>query len=1281
MSTRSSSPAAASSVPGGVATSPYIRGVSGWDEVSRDQFLQWADTDGAPSMLPELFRRLVYETGRGIEAVDVAAGSGVTLGGFDAFVRANESTPFIPDGPSGWELSVNKKAPRKAAEDYVKRDRTPDDSPLAETTYVQLIARPWTKAVEFARTHCAERTWREVRAYNVDRLASWIEQAPATRLWFLEKTGRSPLGARSAAGWWERWSTATGPALTPEVVLARKAGVEELRAALATSGVRTVCGPVGLDELVGCIAAAAVTGDGQALARAVFVQDRTVWVRLLAWPSPLVLVAADPVLAAEVDPATPHCVLIPVPHATDGDVVLDAVDSAELFEALRASDPQARYEHATLARRSFVAFRRRLAQRRELMRPGWGTPPVPRVVRAALLLTGWHDARQADRDIVAALAGVPYEQAREQLLDCAHGADPLIAVTGQRWHLVSPLDAWLMLGPQLLADDLTAFESQARTVLAERDPALDLSLENRWRASIEGKERQYSASLRTGVASGLALLGTTGPNTIANTGRPGEQWAAQVLRPLLDAANADPTGETWAGFSQLLPLLAEAAPREVLRALATGTAGSEPVLATLFQDDPNRDSLFSPGSPHTSILWALETLAWDAAHLTEVTDLLGALATIDPGGRLTNRPAASLTRIFCAWHPETAADISGRLAALDRLRSRHPAAAWDLLISLLPTARGIHFPSSEPVFRDWKPARLPVPTSDYSALVRQVLDRVISDVGVDPSRWGAVLDGYSHLPDDLRPAVIEAARALPVDAIDGDDRHAIWEAVRRLVARHREYTDSTWALASTELDTVEAAFASLRPTAAADRHRWLFQDRWPKLGDLSRRDDFSAYDAEVDARRASAITEITATGGLEAAVHFAQDVEAGLVGVALADAFADAHLEVMLAWLAAADATGRALAHTYLWRRARGHDLVWARAILDRCDDLDPYAQATLLLAIDEVPGGSAEAARRGTEVDRAYWRNFSYFGRGSDFPDVIAVAGHLCRVGRPAAAVDMLAMYSGHHGITLEYAEAVAVALEEFITQGSGGAEAPSLKEWDFERLFACLDQHEQALGQDRVIRLQWYLFPTLGYEPPTTSLHRRMGEDPGFFLEIVALCFRRNGEPARTLDATALRAAENAHRLLDSWSVPPGTDASGRFDVDRCVAWIDEARRLLDEAGRPEVGRQCIGHVLAHTPPGEHGWPTDDVADLIERLDDDQIDRGIALETYNGRGVTTRGVMDGGVQEWELVSQHRAAAQRFRDSHPRVARIHDDLADDYAARARDEDREAELTRRGLDR
>jgi hypothetical protein len=265
-------------------------------------------------------------------------------------------------------------------------------------------------------------------------------------------------------------------------------------------------------------------------------------------------------------------------------------------------------------------------------------------------------------------------------------------------------------------------------------------------------------------------------------------------------------------------------------------------------------------------------------------------------------------------------------------------------------------------------------------------------------------------------------------------------------------------------------------------------------------------------------------------------------------------------------------------------------------------------------------------------------------------------------------------------YAAAVARALEGLLT--STDPEVRVLDTWDYERAFAVLDAHVGTLGLSRVTQLQWGFLPALGYNPPTTTLHRALANDPAFFVEILSLVYRAKGDdgtPGRPRIDPAM--SENAWRLLRSWHLPPGRSEDGTFDVGRTRAWIDETQRLLVEADRLEVGLEKIGEVLIHTPEGDTGWPSTDVAELIEELDDDEIDDGIRIGLSNARGGTSRSLTEGGEQERTLAVDFRQRADLFRDSHPRVARILNAMAESYEADARREDRKAERQRRGLDR
>jgi hypothetical protein len=232
------------------------------------------------------------------------------------------------------------------------------------------------------------------------------------------------------------------------------------------------------------------------------------------------------------------------------------------------------------------------------------------------------------------------------------------------------------------------------------------------------------------------------------------------------------------------------------------------------------------------------------------------------------------------------------------------------------------------------------------------------------------------------------------------------------------------------------------------------------------------------------------------------------------------------------------------------------------------------------------------------------------------------------------------------------------------------------------CVRANRHDLGVERAVRVEWYFLPMLGYDPDAQTLHHTLAEDPRFFVEILSMVFRprseHESEPPSEQDKAA---AENAFRLLSSWSTCPGTDDHGEVTLERLRDWVGTARSLLAERNRVEVGDEQIGQALAAAPADPDGsWPCEPVRDLLEELRNDRIDRGLEIRVFTNRGVTSRSLDAGGQQEWKLAEGYRARAEEFVASWPRTAATFRRLAETYEADARREDAEAERRSHGLD-
>lgn len=1254
--------------------------------LSRQDLMQWVD-NGAASELPRLLRRLIIETTDGVERVDFPAGVGASSGDWDGVVRATVGHAFVPEGLSAWELSTEKNSNSKAEGDYTNRVSGPDGAATADVTFVEVICRPWTKARSFAATHTAEGRWKDVRAYNVDDLEAWLEHAPSTTTWLSEQLHRPLSGVQTADRWWDDWLRSTRVPLRSAVVLAgRESESDVLRQRVGAPGTTTLGGDLRLEEVHAFVAATFVEAAEDVSRRPVLFLSATDDARkLLSRPGELVVVAPNAAFARDI-PTSGHHVIVPTPGSDRADIAISPVASRLAAEALEAQGLSHRdsREYGTLARRSLLALRRRVALKPSFHEPDWAEPGADTLRRRVLLANTWNQIRTGDREALEALTAQPYSVVDDALRTLASGPDdPMMAIVDERWHVVSPMDAWMLLGSQITTSDLEALRQHALAVLLEPDPLTSLPEEDRLRASLDGVKRRFSGEIIRGAASALALLGTVDDVVRIAGGQTGTAVASSIVWELLDAANKDTTASTWILLAPHLPLLAEAAPSVFLDELRKALAPEAPFADGIFADKERGRFGSPPPSPHTHVLWSLETLVWAPEHFDSAVSILAELAELDPGGQWSNRPAASLASIFCPRRPNTSADADQRLTALERLRRQRPDVAWALLLSMLPNTHAFHMIHQGPTYRDWKTSEPVVTHAEYVRVVNEVSQALLEDAGERADRWRQVVKEFDDLPPEFRAQARERLSELAGrDLLRDDEREALWSELRDSVAHHREYSDANWALPRPEVDALEAVATLFAPTSPAHRHAWLFGEGLITLGDVQRRDNYQEYEREVASRRTVAVREIVDEDGFDGLVRFATECSVpGQVGAALERAAAGRYEEGLLDLLDSSERPKAELAFGFFSQRFTSEGWRWLDAFIAGHQSRSPAVLSRLLRAAWDPAEAAARADSLGGDVAREFWTNFTYFGLGQDFRNAVTLSTRLIEVGRNAAALDLLALYAQQQGTDVGYAEAVLRAFEALIDHPDD-PEIRQLSQYEIDTLLKIVAAHRRALGVDRAVRVEWYFLPMLGYEPDAQTLHHTLAEDPRFFADILSTVFRpeADDQPAPPSDQEKA-AAENGFRLLSAWSTCPGVDDEGSVTLERLRDWVSTARALLAERKRREVGDGQIGQALAAAPADPDGtWPCEAVRELLEELQNDRIDRGLELRVFNNRGVTSRSLDEGGRQEWTLAGDYRSRADQFVAHSPRTATIFRRLAETYEADARREDAGAERRRRGLD-
>jgi len=1086
----------------------------------------------------------------------------------------------------------------------------------------------------------------------------------------------------SLESFWENWSQETEPPLSPNLVIGGREQERDRVLSWLHGSPRslTLQGDSPAEAIAFLAAVVQGLGDEQRIAvlsRAIVVDGATSWQELVTSSAePLILIArlSQPEGIGRAIKSGHH---VFIPSGRTGAknavflprIVRDAAEKS--LKEMGWSDDQTR-NLATLARRSLSALRRKLAIAPSVQHPTWAQPNHARELLAPMLASVWDGSSQGDREALAQLSNMPYENLQSILVRWANESDSPIRRVGDIWMIAAQEDAWRLLARYLTKDDLQRFENVVINILSELEPAFELPPDQRFAASVYGKVLTRSGHLRNGVAEMLALIATLSSEIQFSANRTDEEVACRIVRQLMEKSKNNET--LWASLAYQLPLLAEAAPGTFLGAVDEDLTGGNPILVSLFQDQTSDGTLMG-SSPHTGLLWALETLAWNPNYLSSAALSLARLARLDPGGRLVNRPAHSLRNIFICWHPNTTASLESRLKVLDTIRKREPDVAWYLLMSLLPKHHSTVFPTHRTKWRDWVPDSPTLITEqEYIKATTAILEWLISDAGTNITRWCSLIVAASSMTMEQREVLLQHLERFDPKQFSSNERVQICDCLRKETVSHRDFPDAKWAIPTEHVQRLEEIYARFEPEPLINHYCWLFK-HGVKLPGM-RGSSWEEREKVVENLRTEALQEILEAQGWEEVLKLSEKVkEPALVGQILAKAqllpidlglFLKENLGVPEAWRSQ-------MVQTFIKVNAYKHGEQWIEDCLNanlRTWRPEQYGEFLLCLPFNVSLLNRLDAVDE--EVQRYFW------SRRQDVSLLEAaqaerVLTQLLKFERPCFAVDII-------GGTVDQAPGILLP-QRIVEVLEISVRAPLEQNFDFSafayhsaELLNYLEKTD--ISRDRLASLEFlYLQIHKHYRRPRI-LYEELSKDPELFIEALQCIFRAENEPSAEVSDKAKVFAELALKLLESWKQMPGVQEDGLVDAQALRAWVIRAREVAAKCGRSKVADIYIGYLLAFSPAdSDEVWPHIVVRDLIEELANPVIERGWRIQTFKNRGITTRLPTDGGEQERTLVRQYEDYARQLTDRWPRTAAVLREMADRYSCQATEQDQQAELT------
>lgn len=1260
--------------------------MTGW-YVTANDIKNWVATNKkeAETLLPELIRRLVLACDNNAD-VNFPSGDSVSNEGWDGIVKSEQGNKYIPKGSSGWEIGTDQSVKGKADSDFEKRTNKADPLNKNKDTFIFISPRHWAKKDHWVKEQLDKGLWTDVRGYNSESLANWIQDSPAVHRWFASVIGKRVTGIRDIDEAWSLFSNYTVKKLTTTFFLE---GNTEATTKLHKDLIKTPKVTIQADSFIEAygFVLSALLKDNDYSHRTLVIENQTAWDWAVSSGQSLILIPTS---------FTPHgignaiqrghkIILYADQYNKDSAITLQRPSYNDRLKAIASlgfdETTSSSIYHDTKGYINPI-LRHELLEPRDILLPNWTTSYPTDVFFAALFATQWDMNNKNDREVLAKLSGMSYKDFEKHMFQLSKQQDPPIRLVGNIWQVISKVDFWFHINNQLTKEHFDRLHVAMTAVLSDLDPAFDLKADERYMANIHGAIPLYSGRLKTGIADTLTLLATLSDDYAKNIGgdTPPSHLIQWWVRELFEK---NENLKFWYSLGSSMRSVAEAAPEQFLNALEKIINKEDSFIMGLFEN--GSDGTFN-GCSHADLLWSLEKLAWNKKYLAQVAICLARLTEIDPGGTWSNRPHSSLHDIFLGWRNHTAASHTERLELLKNILVKSfPNITWDLLISLLPQSiGGMTSGTNKPDYRDWAQETNEIVThQDYYQYGQGLIEILLEEAKNDPIKYGLDLfDQFDNLKKEQIGLVLKLFSDVNPKKIDQKERDNILNKIRRYVSWHDRKEKENDEILQFTLVELRKIYSHLNFSDPVIRHEYIFNSS-PILIDhpeFKRKNSWKEQDKLIRQEQAVAISEIYTKKGINGITEIATNCDNPyMIGRFLEDVKSNfsENEPVIFDWISEDEALST-VARSYFSKEFYKEPR-WGHRLLLEKSELGDKRKSILYSCFPTTKDTFDHLEKESPEINHEFWINFSqvYLDDKGCVPHVVK---KLFDHNKPLTAIDCAASIFRGNDENLKQLDSQLIAdvLTDIATNDKTD-DNTSFQDvrYDVSSAIKIL-QARHDLQDTKISQIEWMYLRSFEYERGTPKfLYAALASEPSFFVQLITWLFKRSDgkeDKEKLPDNIAKQNIENAYTLLRKCSLLPGQNKN-LIDTQVLSKYVIETRTLLDKAGRVRIGDSQLGQYLSHCPAGGDGiWPHEAVRDVIESIRSENFDNGFHTGKYNQRGVTTRSPFDGGDQEREIAKKYSNDSEKLQFSYPRTANILSGFASSYEHEAIRHDQDAEL-------
>lgn len=1237
--------------------------------VTADDINSFANSKEAEGILPELVRDLIVSTVNH-DFLEMPIGGSVFMHGWDGLLncKGKPDIYFAPEGFSCWEMSKAKNVTKKFEADFLKRTNKPLNQTIENSTYVHVTFRRLSKEekAKFIDNGKAKKMWKDIRVIDAEDLALWLERSPVVALLFAKRIGIFPAsyGLRPLKSFWSEWWNSTDPAIDQSLLLEAGKKCDDafnFRCNPSTEYLEINSNDIDIGIAFFYSILSSIENKVLSLSlisRSILVENLDAFRLLATRGKQLILIPTFQGAPIGEAKANGHQIIsvinnfIPDKLNSVSRIRKSVMASFLKFEGGYTEEKAQRIAQSCYG--NLAVLHSMLVNKGEEGCIIWSKPEHRHSILPLAMLGGWSANSENDQGILKKFTHNSYEEIESYLDSLPDENRPFQRINStysfyQEYCFTHLID-------HLTDKKLVQFFNIAKEILCDVDTKYELDPDSRHAASIFGKGHRYSWTLRTGVASTLAILAT-----MSNS-----KCQFQIDGIVREALKDKIDWKFWASLSDIMTLLAEAAPSAFLEALENACQKEE--FLEIF-----KQRTFMGGIEYSHILWSLELCAWDKRHFTQVTKILMSLAEYEnKSNNYTNQPSKSLWNIHRIWRNQSSLGFYQRIEVLKSLEGFNQNQVWKLLLSIIPKSNEIGNYTVRPKFRDLEHVLQDVDSDlNYINVMNILVDYVIELLSKDSMKWCDVMDLVFNIrPQSYQMKLVDKLIIVDTLKLSPDVCLNIWHKLEKELSHHLQYPNNDWSIKGEILTKLQKAYALYTPTAPFARWSHIFKEHISHPIIENGDNNYIAKASRLKDLQKRALHElIPSVKNLNILSKLLASVpDAAVLGFVFAEIFNEGCVDAIKIAKDYPKGLDFITGLVYTLHRLNGDE--WLNLLLKEPTLSDCSLRANIFLTLPYTKTTWKKLEGEQLTIQDEYWNKTKRYFVGDSTEDAIYVINKFFYYKRPLSAFYVLANFE-HRGKAHLSSDLCMKVLDELISYNlSNEAETVDFTMFDFhlENVLKDLSSRNDV-DKSKLALIEWNFLPLFQFRRKPENLIYEVSQKPELFVDMLKLAYMK--------DDLSINSPANEGAVSRAWSflheskTLPGMDKDGNFNFEHFLKWFPTARSLATGCERVKAFNIIMGQLFAYSPidPEDSGWPHKAIRDVFEKFGTEEMESNFLNGITNKRGGYIKAFGEGGSQEEQLAKKYGDYAKISEILWPKTSKVLRSVESYYKADAHQEE------------